>query len=261
MSDGTSATTGGAPSGGSGRGSGAGLRGAAADPAGRGWRGAPPAHRPRCPALRWPCPAPIPKRDTAGLPCSAFARFLLFIERAADREIDVARPPACRSAAGYKSRPWRYRRPPCRSARRFGSAGATLLGPMPASLARSSKFQGPREPFPASARQCGCHSSHRDQCKRPPIAKHGDCCQFALTTADRRVAPRRAVRRLSGRLVADLRRYAVAADGAAARRPREVPSGRRSNCQSRLTTRAKNSRPYAGPALGPASAGSFGTCL
>ena len=121
MSDGTSATTGGAPSGGSGRGSGAGSGGAAADPAGRGWRGAPPAHRPRCPALRWPSPAPIPKRDSAGLPCSAFARFLLFIERAADREMDVARPPACRSAAGYKSRPWRYRRPPCRSARRFGS--------------------------------------------------------------------------------------------------------------------------------------------
>jgi hypothetical protein len=48
-------------------------------------------------------------------------REISFIERAADREMDVARPPACRSAAGYKSRPWRYRRPPCRSARRFGS--------------------------------------------------------------------------------------------------------------------------------------------
>jgi hypothetical protein len=37
------------------------------------------AHRPRCPALRWPCPAAIPKRDTASLPCSAFARFLLSV--------------------------------------------------------------------------------------------------------------------------------------------------------------------------------------
>jgi hypothetical protein len=44
---------------------------------------------------------------------------------------------------------------------------------------------------------------------------HLSCRQCALTSEDRSVAPRRAVRRLSGRLVADLPRYAVAADGAA----------------------------------------------
>ena len=42
-------------------------------------------------------------------------------------------------------------------------------------------------------------------------------------------------------------------------RPGECAERWRSNCQSRLTTRAKNSRPYAGAALGPASAGLFGT--
>ena len=100
----------------------AGSRGAAADPAGRGWRGAPPAHsfvglaRRQYPnAIR---PAFLVAR-LHGFCCQL--REISFIERAADREMDVARPPACRSAAGYKSRPWRYRRPPCRSARRFGS--------------------------------------------------------------------------------------------------------------------------------------------
>jgi hypothetical protein len=63
------------------------------------------------------------------------------------------------------------------------------------------------------------------------------------------------------RPVADLRRYVVAGYRASARRPRECAERRRSNCQSRLTTRAKNSRPYAGAALGPASADSCGTRL
>jgi len=123
---------------------------AAADQAGRGWHGAPPAHRPRCPRPRWPCPAAIPRPDTAGLPCSASARFLLSVARNKFHRTrrrsgnGYSRVPACRSATGCRSHPWRYRRQigprkPCRSGALYDApfgldAGVAVACALPAAF-------------------------------------------------------------------------------------------------------------------------------